>query len=170
MPEVKDKFCNQAYLSVTEAAANTLTFDQLLTGISIYEKVGWLISRMEYNIGPSSAKFAADTDQVQFGLSTSNVITGVGMENTPVIDTNTVARIDFGAAASGFLSITPILKNFADLPGGGLLVPPNPLYLFVKGANAPNAFTIKARMFYTVISLKTEDFWELVELRRMIGA
>jgi len=169
MPEVKDIYPNQAYLKVEESAANTLTFDQLLTGISIHEKVAYLISRIDYWMSVSAASFAASNDIVHFGISVSDQITSVGPEQNACVDVNRLQRTDFGAAASGFLTHLPWVKNFSELPGGGLLVPPNPLFVFVQGENAPNAFTIEARMFYTVKSLKTEDFWELVEIRRMIG-
>lgn len=170
MPEIKDVFVNQAYLEVVESAPNTLTFNQLLTGISIYEKVGWLISRLDYTFGMLPTNFGASGDAVSFGLCVSNQITGVGVNQSAVIDHNNFTRIDMGTAASGFYIRTPITKDFSDLPGGGLLVPPNPVFLYVVGTALTAAVTIQARMFYTVKTLKVEDFWELVELRRMIGA
>ena len=170
MPVSKDIYCNQAYLTVTESGANTLTFNQLLTSISIYEKIGWIIARMEYKLTIDATDFAATDDAVQFGISTSDQIASIEMDNSPVIDTNEVRRTDLGTAANGLILISPIVKNFSDLPGGGIIVPPNPIYIFVKGYTAPNAFVIKARMFYTVKQLKTEDYWELVEMRRMVGA
>ncbi len=170
MPEIKDYFVNQAYLTVVESAANTLTFNQLLTNTSIHEKVGWLISRIDYEFSVTATNFAATNDFVQFGLSVSDAIAAVGQDKSAVIDYNKFTRVDLGTAGSGLFVRMPFTKTFSNLQGGGLLVPPNPIFMFVKGGALTSAVTMEARMFYTVKSLKTEDFWELVELRRMIGA
>lgn len=170
MADIKDVFVNQAYLTVTETALNTLTFNQLLTGISIYEKVGWLISRMDYNFEIAAGDFGASQDALNFGLAVSDQIAAIGIDQSAVIDWNRVTRIDFGAAASGIQFNMPVSKDFSQLPGGGLLVPPNPIFIFAQGIALAGPYQVQARMFYTVKSLKPEDFWELVELRRMIGA
>jgi len=168
MPPV-DVFVNQAYLSVTEATPNTLTFAKLETGISIHEKVGWLISRIDYSTSIDSANFAASDDSVSFGMSTSDAIVAATLAESAVIDYNSVVRIDWGTAASAQILRQPFQKDFSNLPGGGILVPPNPIFIWVRGSNLTGAIGMVARMFYTVRQLKTEDFWELVELRRMIG-
>jgi hypothetical protein len=166
---VTDVFVNQAYLSLTESAANTLTFSKLETGISIHEKVGWLISRIDYSTGIDSSNFGASGDSVAFGMSTSDAIAAATLAESAVIDYNSIVRLDWGTAASGGTLRQPFQKDFSNLPGGGILVPPNPLYLWCKGTALTSAMVLVARMFYTVRQLKTEDFWELVELRRMIG-
>lgn len=170
MPPVTDVFVNQAYLEVVESAANTLTFDKLETGISIHEKVGWIISRLDYWFVYDSTNFAASSDMVRFGISVTNTFTTPAPGENVVIDYNEVKRVDAGTPATSNLVIMPFTKEFGNLQGGGILVPPNPIYVYVQGVALTSAITMKARMFYTVRSLKTEDFWELVELRRMIGA
>ncbi len=165
-----EKFVNQAYLSVVESAANTLTFSKLETGISIYEKVGWLISRLDYHCKVLGANFAAEGDSITYGISVSDSISSISLSLAAIVDQNEITRMDFGTAGSGLLQVNPRSKTFADLPGGGILVPPNPIYICVKGTALTSAITIYARMFYTVVELKGEEFWELVEQRRMIGA
>lgn len=165
----KDEFVNQAYLAVTESGTNTLTFSKLETGISIHEKVGWVIARVDYSLPISSGNFTAEGDGVLFGLSTSDAIAAVSLGSSAVIDYNEITRRDMGTAASGIVMVQPFTKDFSKLPGGGILVPPNPLFTWVQGVSLAGAMALKARMFYTVKQLKLEDFWELVELRRMIG-
>lgn len=169
MPEKQDTYVNQAYLTCVESAANTLTFNQLLTNVSIHEKIGWVISRIDYRVPVLVSNFAATNDSVAYGLSVSDQLSSVGMEFSGVIDWNTINRQDIGTAGTGVFLQNPWTKTFADLPGGGLLVPPNPLFMFVQGTALSSAITVQARMFYTVKKLTTEDFWELVEMRRMIG-
>lgn len=164
-----DKFANIAFVSVVESAINTLTFRKLETAVSVYEKVAWLISRIEYFININTTTFAATGDSVIFGLTTSNTITAINIAQNAVFDYFNLARFDFGTAASGELVTSLRMKDLSTLPGGGLLVPPNPIYLGVQGAAAPAVFTVEARIFFTVVTMKTEDFWELVEMRRMIG-
>jgi hypothetical protein len=82
---------------------------------------------------------------------------------------NQVKRIDLGAAASGMFVELPYTKDLSTIPGGGLLVPPNPIYIFAEGAALTNAVTLSCRMFYTSVDLKADEFWELVEMRRMVG-
>lgn len=165
----KDEFVNQAYLTVIESAANTLTFNKLETGISIHEKVGWLISRIDYTPTLTTGNFGAFGDTLSFGISTSDAIVAATLAQSAILDYNSLIRIDLGAAASGFFYRMPLTKDFSNLPGGGILVPPNPLFVWVRGIALTDPETIVARLFYTVKQLKLEDFWELVELRRMIG-
>lgn len=169
MPDIKDVFVNQAYLKVIESSANTLTFNQLLTNVSIHEKVGWVISRIDYEFLMAPANFAAEGDGIKFGISVSDQLAAVSQEYSGVLDYNSFYRRDYGTAASTIIDKNPRTKSFADLPGGGLLVPPNPLFIFVEGVALTSPITVEARMFYTQRSLKVEDFWELVEMRRMIG-
>lgn len=168
MPE-KDIFVNQAFLTVVESAANTLTFNKLETGISIHEKIAWLVARIDYTVGVSIANFAATNDLVNFGIATSDVFTTPALNQSAIVDMNTLTRLDIGTAASGFLMLQPIQKDFSNLPGGGILIPPNPIFAWVAGSALTTAITITARMFYITKTLKLEDFWELVELRRMVG-
>lgn len=170
MPVSQDKFVNQAYIEVVESGANTLTFKQLLTGISIYEKVGWIIHRIDYFFPVNDTQFAAKDDYVEFGLSVSDQIVAIGSQFSACIDHNELRRTDLGTAASGLFLKQPITKDFSNLPGGGMLIPPNPIFVYVGGNSLVGAVTLRGRMFYTVKTLKLEDYWELVEIRRMIGA
>jgi len=166
----EDKYVNQAFIRVNESGANTLTFQKLETGIPIYEKIGWVVHRLDYFYVTTVVQFPADGASLSYGISAMDSLATVDLQLAAVIDMNMITRRDWGVAASGALRLIPIVKNFTELPGGGLLIPPNPLYLFAKGTNLAAAQGVDVRMFYTVIKLKPEDFWELVEQRRMIGA
>jgi len=166
---VAEKFSNMAYITVTETAANTLTFSKLETGIAPFEKRGWILARLEYFISVSSGDFAADADACRYGLSASNSISDVGIGENAVIDYNLLKRVDFGAAATGLLIEKPQVKDLSTIPGGGILIAPNPIYIFAYGSNAPNAFTVSCRIYYVSVDLKADEFWELVEMRRMVG-
>jgi len=163
-----DKYANLAILTVTESAANTLTFKKLETGIALTDKVAWLIARLEYFFVPYASVFNGDTDNSSFGLSGSNTWATPSMQEATIYDYNNAQRRDFGAAAAGSVELLPFVKDFSTLPGGGLLVPPVPLYLWAKSSGAAAAQQIDCRIHYTMVGLKTEEYWELIEARRPV--
>jgi hypothetical protein len=170
MPE-KDQFANVGHIQVTESAANTLTYKKLETGISLFEKVAWILSRLEYEfIAVRSAGLAASGDYIEYGLSTSNNPSTISYDEPAMVDIASMGRVDMGTAGSGHFFFGPHTKDFHGLPGGGLIVPPNPLYAFIKGTSMGAAAVVDVRIFYTVKTLKAEEFWELVEARRIISS
>ncbi len=171
MAESKDVFANYAIIEVTESAANTLTFKKLETGISLNEKVAWIIHRIEYIIdGMDGTIFNAALDVLTWGLSLSNAFAFPTVAENTIVDYNRAVRVDLGAAASGYFQIQPQIKDFSDLPNGGVIIPPTPLYMFVKGTGLTAATKITARLHYTLRTLKVEDYWELVEARRVLSS
>lgn len=165
-----DRFANLAVISVTESAANTLTFKKLETGIALFEKLAWIIHRVEYYLQLDLTQFAASLDEARFGLATTDQITTPTVANQSVLDRMIVRRLDMGTAATGVFVQVPFVKDFTNLPGGGLIVPPNPLYGWVQGAASPAAHAVDMRLFYTNYVLKPEEYWELVEARRIISS
>lgn len=165
----KDQFSNFALITVTESAANTLTFKKLETGISLNEKIAWIISRVEYYFTLwTSATFDTIADDLAFGLSVSNTFASAVLLEPTIIDFNYIHRDDIGAAATGWYHIQPLLKDFSSLPGNGIIVPPVPLYLFAKGNGLATPVTCLAKVFYTLLELSVDQYWQLVEARRVL--
>lgn len=176
MPGKKESFANMAVITLTESAANTLTYAKLETGIALFEKVAWLISRLEFLLQTrDTTNFAANDDAVLWALLATNTLTTLASGNTiinpAVIYGQRIKRIDMGAAASGNFFVDPQIIDFSTLPGGGILVPPNPLYGAIQGSAAPAAMVGYLRIYYTNYQLSSaDDYWELVESRRVISA
>lgn len=167
----EDKFANYAIITVTESAANTLTFKKLETGISLNEKVAWVLNRVEYLVsGLTATNFNASNDYFNWGLSLSNAWSNPNIDENTIVDYNSVIRLDFGAAASGRFLFSPIIKDFSSLPGGGVLVPPTPFYLYAQGNGLVGALTVTSRIHYTLKQLKVDEYWELVEARRVLSS
>lgn len=162
-------FCTQAVIEVTESAANTLTMEKLETGLSIYDKVGWVLNRVEYRLGSGvPALFNASGDYLQMALVMSNQLTALN-DNDPAIYTNLMLyRVDIGAAASGSIMTNVYAQDFAALPGGGLLILPNPLYLAVKGTGLTGASSVVARIYYTPMEMADQDFTNLIQARQLL--
>jgi hypothetical protein len=166
-----DQFANYAILSVTESAANTLTFKKLETGISLNEKVAWVINRVEYFVsGLTAAVFNGDTDNLSFGLAVSNTFATASLTEPTIIDLNNIMRLDFGTAAVAMLYSKPQVKDFSAMPGGGIIVPPVPIYAFAVGSGLVSATSVISRIFYTLLPLAVDQYWELVEARRVLSS
>lgn len=163
-----DRYANVAHIQVTESAQNTLTYKKLETGISLFEKMAWVISRIEYYW--LEATYAVAGDGIIMGITTSNNPSALTPDQVAVIDMTKRKRGDFGTAASGFIHTYPIIRDFSQLPGGGLIVPPNPIYLAVVGVSQGAVVVLDARIYYIAVQLKGDEFWELVEARRIISS
>jgi hypothetical protein len=164
-----DLFSNMAIISVSESAANTLTFKKLETGISLTEKVAWVIHRLEWLIPtPHNSIFNADADTLYWGLALSNAWTAAALSESTIIDFNSMTRLDYGTAANSIPFVRPIVKDFSGMPGGGLLVPPTPMYAYAQGISLAAAVTVAVRLHYTMKTMAINEYWELVEARRVL--
>lgn len=161
-----DQFVQYASAQVTETAANTLTFQQLQTGGMLFERRAMVFHRIEYAVNVGALD--AEADKITFGWITNNQVTAPTLDDPNVIDLNLARRADAGAAASAQFYMDPYIKDFSALPGGGLIVPSHPLYLFAVGDSLASAVTITSRVFFTLKTLSAQDFIELVEALRVI--
>lgn len=165
--KVADMYANVLYDEVTESAANTLTFESIDVGLNIFDKVGMKLSRLEYS--NFFGNLAADADVIRFGLSQSNSWTTPTPAESSVIDFNQFTVAAYGTAGNALIHEQPYVKDFSTLPGGGLLIAPKPLYLFAVGSNLSAASNVRIRMFFTIVTLKPEEYFELLEARQYFG-
>lgn len=160
---MEDKYANQAVITIVESSLNTLTFQKLETGLEMMSSKAWVIHRIDWYTGVLNiATFNASGDRLDFGISQAefSVLPAVSSQN--VVDIQTVSRQDIGTAASGEFVFDPhVIRDFSNLPGGGLLVIPNPLYGFVQGTGLAAAMTVRAKLYYTTVELKDAQFYEL---------
>lgn len=163
-----DKFSNIAAVSITEAVAGTIAYSKFNFPFSIMDKVGLIINRLEYWFGALNQLNTAN-DSVTMALIAGNTIADISLQTDPILlDSMRLVRVDIGTAASGFFERNPIVKDFASLPGGGILVAPSPLSVAIQSSGAGGVMTGIFKMFYTYVELSTEEYWELVESRRII--
>jgi len=165
-----DLYANVAALQVTESAAGTLTAEKFAFPFSIMDKMAILVSRLEYWPGDLN-QLNGTGDYVLGGITVSATPTDLRNQADPqVIDSFSLGRIDLGAAATGLFVNMPWVKDFANLPGGGILLAPNPLYVAVKSSGAGGPMSLWVRMYYTYMQLATDEYWQLVESRRIISS
>lgn len=167
MADKQDKYANSMYTAVVESAANTLTFAEMTVGLNIFDKVGLLINRIEW-FDHLNLLVAAD-DRIDFGIAASNQFVAVGPSVTSIIFYHRVTLKGIGAPANALMEDIPLVDDFSTMPGGGILVAPKPLYLFTKGTALASASEVEARLFFTVIKMRPEDYFELLESRSFFG-
>lgn len=164
-----DKYANQGFVTVTPTL-NTLSFRELATYVSVFEKKAFLINRIEYFFQMSMVQeLDAETDFIMFGLSTSKSFSSPGLSVSAIFDFNEMITVLQAAGVSSHVFHMPVVKDLSTLPGGGSLVPSRPIFLWCLSGGLAGAGSVEARIFFTVVDLKAEEYWELVEATRLVG-
>lgn len=164
----KDEFPNVVYVKVTETAANTLTFEQIQTGYGALNRLGWIISRIEYYFKVGDLQqFADAADAAQVGLTKSDLLSSLNLQDSGLIDLLEVSCM-YKTGVGLELVYQPIIRDFSQLPGGGKLVLPYPLFLGVQGISLANALEVSARISYTEITMGGDEFTELAMQDRLL--
>lgn len=170
MPGAMDKYANIITKRITLSAANTFTTDAIDMGLSLFDKVGLLISRAEYLPAHSSLQLmTATADNIAMGMITNDSVTSIAIGDNSTIDTVSISRHDNGAAANAHFFQTPIVRDFSGLPGGGLLITPRPWFIAGDSVGLASAAIVDVRIYFTVVKLSSEDYFELLETRHFFG-
>jgi len=159
----------QAQFDVTESAANTLTFEKLDTGMSVYDKVGWVINRVEFRLAASSyALFNGSGDYLIMALTATNSLTALNPNNPAIYIYRQILRQDLGTAATGLFVDTSFDIDYSNLPGGGILVLPSPFYMGIVGSGLSGAATCITRIYFQAIDMSDQDYFNLVQARQLL--
>lgn len=167
MAREEDRFANLAGASVTESAANTLTFQEIQFGIGLGAGVALLIDQIDYFINNLGTLFVADQDQVYMALCARNDLTDLSTEfnNRSVLHLAT-QMFDFTTSGQSYVQ-QPWQHQFAP----PLIVATNrgSLYLAAQGVSLPSAATVYVRIYFRYIKLKSEEYLELAEAFNLMG-
>lgn len=169
MAKLTDEYTATAVFSLAESGANTLTYEGIQTGLSIYDHIGWVIGRVEWRLGPTTmALFNASGDYLTAALTMSNNLTALVDTDPQVICIRRWDRLDFGTAASGSITPNLLADDYTGLPGGGLLVLPNPIWGAIVGNGLTGAAGCTIKIFFRPIPLKDADYFNLVQARQLL--
>lgn len=165
-----DKYSNMAAVTATPGSADAFASTKFAFPFSIMDKVGLLLSRIEYFVNTLSG-LNGGTDYIYAGLATAASLASIADSADPLmVDSIRLVRVDMGTAASSLIFELPLVRDFSNLPGGGLLVAPNPLYLWTQSNGAGAVMTVSCRLWYTYIEMAPDEYWQLVESRRVISS
>jgi len=156
-------------MTPTETAANTISFEKLEAGLSIYDKIGWVINRIEWRLSNATLGYFNSTgDQLKMAISNSNTPTTIVEDDPRYYAISTWNRVDFGTAASASLEDYRHVDDFSGLPGGGILVLPSPLYCAIQGSGLSTASQGFIRLYFSPIEMAQDDYFSLVQSRQLI--
>lgn len=165
---MSDVYPNKGYAVVTESAANTLTFSEIQTNVSIFEKVAWLLQRIEWYFTYATYALLGDSgDTIDAALCSSNQITALSLSNPGVIDLMTMYKLEASDVGYNY-QMQPLVRDFGSLGGGGLLIAPRPLYVGIKGTGVASVATAACRFYFKQIQLKPDEYLELIDFYRLV--
>lgn len=157
----RDTYSNTALASVVIAVADTLTFSQINMAVGMFQGVALLLHRILW--WPSMAacrQIVAASDNMHMALTTSNRLTSIQDITDPAIVAMS-AVVGIGVAVERYE--LPIISSFQELPGGGKLIPANPLFLAADTSGFSAGVTINAQLDFSFLSLSDADYLELLQ-------
>ncbi len=156
-----DAFANVAYGEVVMSAPNTLTFSQIQIAAGIFQGVAMVIHRLKWFPASTSLKeLVANTDNLVMCLSTSQRLTTIGIASDPaIIGTHLIQCL----GANVEIMHAPIIDDFTTLPGGGKIVPTNPLFIGANSGGFVGPATIRIEIEFTFKHLADKDYIELIQ-------
>jgi len=164
-------FVQKAVLTTTMSASNTLTFEKLETGLSAFDKIGWVLQKLVWTVSPATlALFNGTGDSLEGHLTMSNSIAAANLSaaNPSVYASKALSRLDFGTAANALLAPTDFVDDFSTMAGGGILILPNPIYLGVVSTGLTAAATLILLMYFKAVPLEEADYTNLVLSRQTL--
>jgi len=171
MPEKKsDEYSNIYQITLTESAASTLTFVEINMGLTLFQKKAILINRIviDWGWGTIQALVAA-ADTVMAGLTASNQLASLALRDSACIWKAQKGLMWRGTPADGAIENVVDVYDFTGIPGGGEFVVPTPLFGAVACASVDTAQSITMRIYFQVVDLKPDEYFELLESRHFFG-
>lgn len=164
-----DLFVNQAYGEVVPSVTDALSFQEIATGVSTFEKMAWVLQRAHWFVSVATLnELQAVTDAITLAITISDKMTSLGLDDAAVIDMVALYPALHGTAGNMETVKIPIVSDFSTLPGGGVIIPPRPIYIAMQSAGFSAARSASCRIYFTTRKLAADEYWELVEARRMI--
>lgn len=155
-----EMFANRALVSMTMSAANTLTYSQVRFTTGLVEKIALVVHRIDWIPTSASLKeIVASTDLAQLALTLSSSPTSLSPSDQRVIAMMEIVGI--GVAVERY--ITPLTMDFSMFPGGGIIIPPNPIYLAMSTSGAAGASGFNACIWFSYRQLSDADYLELIQ-------
>jgi len=166
---ISDTFCNKFYATVTESVVNTLTFKEIMTNVSIFDKAAWIVQRLEWYFDVASvAQLTTAAKLIQVALTATDKTTSLGLDNPSVID-NFQLSVLYQSAVGQQLYSMPFTRDFTNLSGGGLIIAPRPLFIGLKGTGLATAAVCSLRGYFTSLSLTSDNYFELIDFYRIVS-
>jgi hypothetical protein len=168
-----DIYSNIIGVQVLQTVIDQFTTAEIQIGVSLFDKVGLLLHRIEYDLWVSGMGQLRDVSNLyQVGLVSSSNVNGDNftMLNPDVIDTFILIPVQDVAPTARIVYQSPIIRDFTGLPGGGILIAPRPLYAALDTNGFSSVSATIARISFTLVPLSDAEYLELLQTRRGFGA
>lgn len=159
-----DLFPNRALQGMTMSGADTLSFEQIRFSVGLFEGIAIVVHKIAYY--PQLATLilmVANTDYIIMGLTTRDDLSSILATNQNVIDTRMINPVIVGSVVGINHIETPFVSDFSTMPGGGMIIPANPLYLAMDSGGLGSAGVMRAIIYYTFKKLTDKDYLELLQ-------
>jgi len=168
---IRDRFANIARFTVTESAANTLTFSSLQTNMGFIgrrdQALAMVIDEIQYS--PNFAMLQdldVEGDAITMGITDSELVTDLSdLNDQRVLDFQSLSILVVGAATSIAIVGTPFRKQFFP----PLITAARQLFFGLAGLSLAAAGTARSRILYRVETLTAAELVELSEVFRLTG-
>ena len=159
-----DVFPNRAVERVVMSAANTITFEQIRFGLGVFQGVALVLHRIEFYLSALSVReLVAVADSVEVGLTNRDDLASLQMTNLNVLVSRAMLPMMVGAVVSLSQERFPLIADLATLPGGGLIIPANPMFLGMQTVGFAIVGVCDAVIYYTFKQLTDADYIELIQ-------
>lgn len=100
------------------------------------------------------------TDLLQMAVTTSQRLTALyEISDAAIVDVKTIIGV---GVTTGIITV-PLITDLTSLPGGGRILPTNPLYLGIQTAGAVAGSDFRAQLDFTFVDLSDKDYIELIQ-------
>lgn len=160
MGAAKDLYSNRTLATIVQSALNTITFEQIRFAAGLFEGLALVLNRIHlYPTAASLRQIVAATDHLTMALVTRDDLTSLDPTNLSVL----ASKMITGIAAGVERYVTPLTIPFSDLPGKGLLIPANPLYMGVDSGGFTAVATVRFILEYQWKKLTPQENLELLQ-------
>lgn len=167
--KAKDMYTQLAYMSVTESAVNTLTFQGLSVFSNVMQSNAMIIHRIDYYLTAYTLRqLTASADALLFGVGGDDTLATIDPGNAQVYDYQQIQQLIHGTPANAQLVNQTYRVDFSTLPGGGRIVPADRLYGFVQGTSLADVATVNIRVHFTITPLSAQEYLELAQSLRVL--
>jgi len=161
---VKDVFANRAFKTLTMSAIDTLTFDQIQFGVGIFQGIAMIVNRVEWFPTPGTIQqLVANTDALYMAITNRDDLSDLNPTNQSVLILKTLHPVIVGAVVSELIKELPIVSDFSSLPGGGLIIPANPIHVGAMMSGGTAAGVVRVIMYFEFKTLSDAEYIELLQ-------
>lgn len=161
MPIVDDRFRNVLSIEVTQSAADTLTFQEVPTGVSLGQGLGIVIDEISYYPNHANIReLDADTDTLMMALTTSDQPDDIAdYSDSRIVDTVALLSHVVGTAGNFQVHELPIRTEFTP----PIILATPRLFLAVDTAGFGAAATARVRVAFRYVKLTPQEYLEVAE-------